>query len=31
VRDYFSRDGYHRFPADHPRFPLIYSLKAVKD
>ncbi|MFG3202095.1 class I SAM-dependent methyltransferase [Streptomyces sp. NPDC048192] len=24
------RDGYHRFPADHPRIPLIYSLKATK-
>ncbi|MER5859526.1 class I SAM-dependent methyltransferase [Streptomyces sp. NPDC059688] len=24
------RDGYHRFPADHPRVPLIYSLKATK-
>ncbi|WP_422131675.1 class I SAM-dependent methyltransferase [Streptomyces misionensis] len=25
------RDGCHRFPAGHPRIPLIYSLKAVKD
>jgi SAM-dependent methyltransferase len=24
------RDGYHRFPAGHPRIPLVYSLKAVK-
>lgn len=24
------RDGYHRFPADRPRIPLIYSLKATK-
>ncbi|MFF7357534.1 MULTISPECIES: class I SAM-dependent methyltransferase [Streptomyces] len=22
--------GYHRFPADHPRIPLIYSLRATK-
>ncbi|WP_369248056.1 class I SAM-dependent methyltransferase [Streptomyces sp. R41] len=24
------RDGYHRFPADRPRIPLMYSLKASK-
>ncbi|MEU9474597.1 class I SAM-dependent methyltransferase [Streptomyces sp. NPDC048191] len=24
------RDGYHRFPAGHPRIPLIYSLKATR-
>ncbi|MEU2429068.1 methyltransferase domain-containing protein [Streptomyces sp. NPDC007861] len=23
-------DGYHRFPADRPRIPLMYSLKATK-
>ncbi|MEU6373399.1 class I SAM-dependent methyltransferase [Streptomyces sp. NPDC046909] len=25
------RDGYHRFPADRPRIPLMYSLRARKD
>lgn len=25
-----ERDGYHRFPAGHPRIPLIYSLKATR-
>ncbi|MFE0509396.1 class I SAM-dependent methyltransferase [Streptomyces sp. NPDC058964] len=24
------RDGYHRFPADRPRIPLLYSLKASR-
>ncbi|TXS50710.1 class I SAM-dependent methyltransferase [Streptomyces sp. uw30] len=25
-----ERDGYHRFPADRPRIPLMYSLKASR-
>ncbi|MEU9992247.1 class I SAM-dependent methyltransferase [Streptomyces sp. NPDC048045] len=24
------RDGYHRFPAGHPRIPLVYSLRATR-
>ncbi|MEV0172683.1 class I SAM-dependent methyltransferase [Streptomyces sp. NPDC050803] len=29
-RSFEVRDGYHRFPADRPRIPLMYSLKASK-
>ncbi len=29
-RNFEVRDGYHRFPAGHPRIPLIYSLKASR-
>lgn len=30
-RSFEVRDGYHRFPVDRPRVPLMYSLRARRD